>query len=148
MMQRKDVFMISRKSPLIYAYICCDGAAEAIDFYKRAFGAEERCRMPVSEGGPLGHAAVAIGDTVLFLADEYPQNGWLSPKRANGVTPSIVLAVDDCDAWLRRAVDAGATAEREITDGHDGRYGIVVDPYGHRWHIMTPNAQFGQQHTH
>jgi PhnB protein len=129
--------------PTVFTYICVDGAAAAIEFYKRAFGAQERCRLPVSEGGPLGHAELAIGNTVLFLADEYPQNNWLAPPHLAGTAASLVLAVDDCDAAFQRAIDAGATLERPITDGHDGRGGWLIDPYGHHWNVMTPGADFG-----
>ena len=107
--------------PAVFAYICVDGAAEAIDFYTRAFGAQERCRLPVSEGGPLGHAEIRIGNTVLFLADEYPQYNWLAPPHLAGNAASLVLAVEDCDAAFQRAIDAGATVHRPIADGHDGR---------------------------
>jgi PhnB protein len=124
------------------AYICVDGAAEAIAFYERAFGARERCRLPVSGGGPLGHAEVAIGDSVLFLADEYPPKNWRSPASLGANSASIVLSVDDCDATMKRAIDAGATLERPVADQPGGRGGWVIDPFGHHWNIMTPTPEF------
>lgn len=129
-------------NPRVMAYICVDGASDAIAFYQRAFGARERCRLPVSEGGPLGHAEVAIGDSVLFLADEYPQNNWRSPASLGANSASIVLAVDDCEAAMKQAIDAGATLERPIADQPGARGGWVIDPFGHHWNIMTPKPEF------
>ncbi len=129
--------MPKQQRPTIYAYICVKGAADAIEFYKRALGAEERVRLPVPTG-ELGHAELAIGSTILLLADEYPQNNWLAPASLAGSAASLVLTVDDCAAAVQRAVDAGATLERPIADGPGGRGGWLIDPYGHRWNIMTP----------
>jgi PhnB protein len=138
---------VPNRPPSIFAYICVDGASGAIDFYKRAFGAVERCRLPVSPDGPLGHAELQIGGAVLFLADEYPQNNWLAPPHLAGTSASLVLAVNDCDAAIQRALDAGATLERPVAEGHDGRGGWIIDPFGHRWNIMTPAADF-EAHRH
>ena len=125
-------------APHVTAYLCANGAAEAIEFYKRAFGAEERYRLPQPDG-TLGHAEIVIGDTVLFLSDEWAPYGVLSPLALKGNSVSFVLQVPDADAAFQRACDAGATVERPVVDTPHGRGGWVVDPFGHRWSIMTPN---------
>jgi PhnB protein len=123
----------------ITPHLVIDGASEAIEFYKRAFGAEELCRMPFP--GPdgrmkVGHAALQIGDSRLFLADECPQAGVTGPNGSSPVT--IHLYVTDADAVFGRAVEAGATVAMPLADMFWGdRYGQVVDPFGHRWSIAT-----------
>jgi uncharacterized glyoxalase superfamily protein PhnB len=115
------------------------GGAEAIEFYKRAFGAEELCRMPFP--GPdgqerLGHAELQIGDSRLFLADEFPEYGATGPNGHSPVT--IHLYVTDADAAFDRAVAAGATVTMPLADMFWGdRYGKLVDPFGHQWSIAT-----------
>lgn len=125
----------------VTAYLCAKGASDAIDFYKRAFGAEERYRM-TGDDGRIGHAEIAIGGTTLYLSDEWPEMGVLSPKTLKGNGVSFVLAVPDVAASWKRAIDAGAIVERELVDQPHGRGGWVVDPFGHRWSLMTPNAAF------
>ncbi|MEO9255945.1 MAG: VOC family protein, partial [Tepidiformaceae bacterium] len=93
----------------VTTYLCAKGAAEAIEFYKRAFGAEERYRIPW-EGG-IGHAEIVIGETVLYLSDEAPELGVLSPATLGGNSCTLVLAVPDLEAAFKRAVDAGATVQ-------------------------------------
>jgi PhnB protein len=123
----------------ITPHLVIDGASEAIEFYKRAFGAEELCRMPFP--GPdgqmkVGHAALQVGDSRLFLADECPQAGVTGPNGGSPVT--IHLYVTDADAVFGRAVEAGATVAMPLADMFWGdRYGQVVDPFGHRWSIAT-----------
>jgi PhnB protein len=112
-----------------------DGAA-AIDFYQRAFGAKERYRMTGPDGKSIAHAEIAIGNSIIMLADESPFGK--SPKTLGGVSVSIVLYVEDCDALFAQAVNAGAVVARELTDQFYGdRSGSVVDPSGHSWHLMT-----------
>ena len=125
----------------VTAYLCAKGASDAIDFYERAFGAKERYRLP-NPDGTLGHAEIEIGDTVLYLSDEAPALGVFSPSTLKGNSTSFVIDVPDCDAAFQRAVDAGATVERPMTDQPYGRSGWVVDPFGHRWSIMTGNPDF------
>ena len=125
----------------VAAYLCADGAADAIEFYKKAFGAEELYRLP-NPDGRLGHAEIKIGDTVLMLSDEWAEMKVLSPKKLSGTAESFVLDVDDADASFKRAVDAGAIVERPLTDAPYGRGGWVIDPFGHRWSIMTSNPNF------
>lgn len=125
----------------VTAYLCANGAANAIDFYKRAFGAEERYRI-ADPDGRLGHAEINIGDTTLYLSDEWAEHNVLSPLTLRGSSCSFVLSVDDADTAFQRAVDQGATVERPLKDEPYGRGGWVVDPFGHRWSIMTPNPNF------
>lgn len=122
-------------------YLCANPAASAIDFYKEAFGATERYRM-TGEDGRIGHAELTIGGTTLYLSDEWPEMGVRSPKSLGGNCVSFVVDVADVDAAWKRALDAGATIERPITDAPHGRGGWLVDPFGHRWSIMTPNPDF------
>lgn len=125
----------------VSTYLCVRGAAEAIDFYARAFGAEERYRLP-NPDGTLGHTEITIGDTLLMLSDEAPQLGVVSPLAQIGHCMSLVLDVDDVDAAWQRALAAGATVERPLKDEPYGRSGWLVDPFGHRWSLITPNPDF------
>ena len=125
----------------VSAYLCAKGAAEALEFYKAAFGATERYRW-VDKSGKIGHAEFMVGDTLLMISDEWEQYRVLSPKTLGGHAVSFVLEVPDADAAFRRALDAGAKVERPVTDAPYGRGGWVVDPFGHRWHVMTPNPSF------
>jgi PhnB protein len=118
-------------------HLVVKGASEAIDFYKRAFGAEELSRMPMpSPDGTmrLGHAELQIGDSKLFLADEFPEYGSVGPDGGSSVT--IHLYVTDANAAFARAVEAGATVSMPVSDMFWGdRYGKVIDPFGHHWSI-------------
>jgi PhnB protein len=117
-------------------YLTAKGAAEALDFYHRAFGAVERYRMPGATEGSVGHAEFVIGDSIIMIADESPYGK--SPLTLGGVSTSIVLYVEDVDSFFARAVAAGATVTRPIEDQFYGdRTGSLVDPFGHHWHIMT-----------
>ncbi len=121
----------------ITPHLVVKGASEAIEFYTRAFGAEELTRMPFP--GPdgrvkLGHAELRIGDSKLFLADEFPEHGATGPNGSSPVT--IHLYVTDADAAFERAIAAGATETMALADMPWGdRYGKVVDPFGHHWSI-------------
>ena len=118
-------------------HLICAGAAEAIDFYRRAFGAVETSRMPGPDG-KLIHAAVRIGDSALMLVDEMPQWGALGPKARGGTSVTIHLYVQDVDASFAQAVAAGATVTMPLADMFWGdRYGQVEDPFGHRWSLAT-----------
>jgi PhnB protein len=128
----------------VTTYFCAKGASDAIEFYKRAFGAEERYRIP-NPDGTLGHAEITIGDTLLMLSDEWPRGNVYSPKTLNGSSVSFVVDVDDVDGAFQRALDAGATVERPIRDEPFGRGGWLVDPFGHRWNIMKPNPNFNPE---
>jgi PhnB protein len=129
------------RTTTVTTYICIDGAAAAIDWYKHVFGAEERYRLPGPDG-KLGHAEIKIGETVIMLSDEAPDLGVRSPLRFDGSCVSLVLDVPDCDTAWKRAVDAGATVDRPLKDEPYGRGGWITDPFGHRWSIMTSNPDF------
>lgn len=118
-------------------HLACDGAADAIEFYKKAFGAVEFMRLPM-EDGRLMHAAVRIGDSMIMLVDENKEWGCLGPKSLGGTPVTIHLNVDDVDTVFATAVAAGATVKMPVADMFWGdRYGIVEDPFGHMWSIAT-----------
>jgi PhnB protein len=114
-------------------------AAEAIEFYKRAFGARERARMSSPDGQRIWHAELQIGDSRLMLSDEFPEmDQTRAPKSLGGTTHSLHLYVEDADATFQRAVAAGATVSAPLEDAFWGdRYGKVTDPFGHQWGIAT-----------
>lgn len=124
----------------VTAYLCASDASGAIAFYTNAFGAVEDYRM--EDGGRIGHAELAIGDTTLYISDEWPEMGVKSPLTLGGNSVSFVIDVPDVDAAFQRAVDAGATVERPIEDAPYARGGWVRDPFGHRWSIQTTNPDF------
>ena len=115
------------------------GADKAIDFYKKAFGAEEISRMTGPDGRSVMHAELKIGDSIFFLGDESPDQGALSPQTIGGTPVSLHLYVTDVDTAFKRAVDAGAQVKMPVTDMFWGdRYGKIQDPFGHGWGIATP----------
>lgn len=119
----------------LYAYLHVRDAARAIDFYTRAFGATELFRL-AEPTGRLGHAELDFGGTTLMLSDEYPELGIRGPQPGQSTSVTIHLHVDDADAVLEQAVEAGATLERAAEDHFYGeRSGTVRDPFGHRWLI-------------
>lgn len=121
----------------ITPYLVLKGAAEALAFYAKAFGAVETVRMP-GPGGSVMHAEVRIGDSMLMLSDEFPDWGQLGPLARGGSTCTIMLYVEDCDATFQRAVAAGCTATMPPTDEFWGdRFAKVTDPFGHQWAIST-----------
>lgn len=118
-------------------YLIIRDAAKAIEFYKKAFGAVERFRMPMPDG-KLAHAEIQIGDSVVMIADENPDWGVVSPQTLNGSPVSVFLYVPDVDATFQQAVAAGASEAMPVADMFWGdRYGKVVDPFGHKWDIAT-----------
>ena len=118
-------------------YLAVDDAAEAIEYYKKAFGAKERVRMEAPEGR-IGHAELEIGDSLVMLSDPFPQATTRSPKELGGTSASIFLYVEDVDAVVKQAVDTGATITMEVADQFWGdRFGSVQDPFGHLWSIAT-----------
>jgi PhnB protein len=113
------------------------GADDAIDFYKRAFGAEEIHIMRGPDGG-VAHAEIRIGDSMIMLGEENPAWGTKSPLSTNGTPSSLHLYVDNADAAFDRAVKAGATVSQPLEDAFWGdRYGKITDPFGHSWGIAT-----------
>ena len=118
-------------------YLTVDGATEAIEFYKRAFGAKERMRMSTPMG-TIGHAELEIGDSVLMIADPMPQSTVKPPKELGGTSVGLFLYVGDVDEVARQVVDAGGTVTMPVEDQFWGdRFGVVADPYGHQWQIAT-----------
>ena len=118
-------------------YLIVRGAAAAIEFYKKAFGATELFRMD-GPGGKIGHAEIRIGDSPIMLADEHPEMGAKSPQSFGGSPISIMLYVEEVDAVVGRAVAAGAKVTRPIEDKFYGdRSGCLEDPFGHTWHVST-----------
>jgi len=119
-------------------YIVVDGAADAIDFYKKAFGASEVLRMPM--GDKIGHAEIKIGDSHVMLADEFPERDIRGPKARGGATSSLMIYLTDVDAAFQRALDAGGKVDpgMEVKDQFYGdRSGTLVDPFGHKWTLST-----------
>ena len=123
----------------VTAYLCCNGAARALEFYARAFGAEELSRMEGPDG-TLGHAEMKIGDTVLFVSDEWPEGKVFDPNHHGGSAVSFVIDVPQADAAFAHAVESGCTVDRPVRDEPFGRAGWVVDPWGYHWCIFSPPA--------
>ena len=118
-------------------YLIIEGAADAIEFYKQAFGAVELFRMPGPDG-KIGHAEIKIGDSPIMLADAYPDMGYKGPKSLGGSPVSLMIYVEDVDTVFNRAVDAGATVKEGVSDKFYGdRMGTLIDPFGHVWHVST-----------
>ncbi len=118
-------------------YLAVDKATEAIEFYKRAFGAKERSRM-LGPDGTIGHAELEIGDSLVMLSDPFPQSSVRPPKELGGTSASVFMYVEDVDAVVAKAVGAGATITMEVEDQFWGdRFGTVADPFGHQWSIAT-----------
>ena len=118
-------------------YLTLNDAARAIDFYKRAFGAQEVMRMN-GPGGKIGHAEIKIGDSIIMLANEMPGSGSRSPQSLSGTTAGIFLYVENADAVFNQAVSAGAKVEAPLADMFWGdRFGSLKDPFGHSWSVAT-----------
>ena len=121
-------------------YLSIKGAAAALEFYKRAFGAEEIYRLAMPDGR-IGHAEIQIGNSRIMMADEMPEMPDAiakSPTSLGGTTSGLCIYVGDVDARFQRAVDAGATVKRPVKDQFYGdRSGTVEDPFGHLWTIST-----------
>lgn len=113
-------------------------AARAIEFYKKAFGAQEVMRMPSPDGKRIWHAELRIGDSLFYLSDEMPNSTTHAPSREHPATASLALYVEDADALFQRAVGAGATTVMPVQEMFWGdRMGVVTDPFGHSWMVMT-----------
>lgn len=141
-LQRRAIMTTTLKSVAQHTratapYLSVRNATNAIEFYKRAFGATETTRL-TEPGGRIGHAEIVIGDGPVYLADEYPEYGIVGPQTLGGAGVTMHLYVDDVDAFVRQAVSAGATLERPVEDQFYGdRSGKLVDPFGHSWMIST-----------
>jgi PhnB protein len=118
-------------------YLTVNNGAQAIEFYKRAFGATEIFRM-AGPPGKIGHAELKIGDSMIMLSDEFPMGGTKSPQSLGGTTSSVFLYVPDIDAAFRQAVAAGAKSDMEPANMFWGdRFGKLTDPFGHSWAMAT-----------
>ncbi len=119
-------------------HLVVKGAVDAIAFYKKAFGAEEIRRMMGPDGKSIMHAELKIGDSRLFLVDEFPQMKCLGPQSIGGTPVTIHVYVEDVDVAFKKAVDAGAQVTMPVADMFWGdRYGVLTDPFGHAWSIAT-----------
>ena len=118
-------------------YLAVDDASAAIEYYKKAFGAKERGRMEAPDG-KIGHAELEIGDSLVMLSDPMPQATTRPPSEVGGTTAGVFLYVEDVDAVVKKAVDAGATITMEVADQFWGdRFGSIKDPFGHIWSVAT-----------
>ena len=118
-------------------YLAVDDAEKAIEYYKKAFGAEETVRMNGSDGR-IGHAELKIGDSHIMLSDPFPQSSTKPPAELGGSSVSIFMYAEDVDAVVQKAVDQGATVTMEVEDQFWGdRFGSITDPFGHNWSIAT-----------
>lgn len=135
--EKSQVEAVPNGMHTVTPHLICAGAADAIEFYKKAFSAEELCRMPMPDG-KIMHAAVRIGDSMIMLVDEMPDWNCLGPNARGGSPVTIHLQVADSDGVFEQAVKAGATVKMPLDDMFWGdRYGIVTDPFGHNWLIAT-----------
>jgi PhnB protein len=118
-------------------YLIIKGAADAIEYYKKAFGATELMRFP-APGGKIGHAEIKIGDSPIMLADEYPDMGYKSPQTLGGSPVSIMIYVEDVDTVFKQAIGVGGKVQQAVQDKFYGdRSGTLEDPFGHIWHVAT-----------
>jgi len=118
-------------------YITVKDAPEALDFYCRAFGAQQLYRL-VGPDGRIGHAEIRLGDSTVMLSDEYPEFGALSPVSVGGSPVKFYLAVEDADAFAAKAVAEGATLLRPVENQfHGNRSGLLADPFGHHWFVAS-----------
>jgi PhnB protein len=141
-MKGKD--MSSRIKPIpsgfhtLTPHLVVKGASKAIEFYKKAFGAEEITRAPGPDGKSLMHADLKIGDSHVFLVDEFPEMDCRGPQTVGGTPVTIHMYVEDVDAAFSKALAAGAQVKMPLSDMFWGdRYGVLVDPFGHSWSLAT-----------
>ena len=136
-MAKPNIKPIPEGMHTVTPHLVCAGAADAIEFYKKAFNAVDMARIPQPDG-KIMHASIRIGDSVVMLVDEFPDWGMRGPKSLGGSPVTIHLYVEDVDAFAERAVGAGATITMPIADMLWGdRYGQLEDPFGHRWSVAT-----------
>ena len=129
----------------ITPYLYIKGAANALEFYKKVFGGTEKYRMTM-EDGRLGHAEIKIGDSVIMMADEYPERNVRGPQSLGGTSVGLMVFVEDVDAVANRFVAAGGKVERPVQDQFYGdRSGTFADPFGHTWTIATHKEDLSPQ---
>jgi PhnB protein len=135
---KRKVKPIPEGHPTVTPCLTVHDAAQVIEFYKEAFGAEERYRMPTPDGKLVAHAELKIGDSVFMLADEMPGQGCSAPPSFGGSPVNFYVYVKDVDAAFQRAVDAGATVKEPVKNAFWGdRMGQVIDPSGYLWMLAT-----------
>jgi PhnB protein len=123
--------------PRVTTYLAIDGADDAIEFYKKIFGATERMRMPAPDGR-IGHAEIQIGDSVIMMADASPEMNFVDPKKLGNTPVTLTIYVEDVDKTFKAALKAGAKETQPVEDKFYGdRAGQFDDPWGHRWNVMT-----------
>ncbi len=117
-------------------YLVVDGAAQALEYYKQAFGATELFKM--EHEGKIAHAEMKIGDSPFMLSDEHPEQGFKGPKSLGGSAVGLMIYVEDCDAVFKKAIEAGGAETKPVQDQFYGdRSGSIKDPFGHIWTIST-----------
>jgi uncharacterized glyoxalase superfamily protein PhnB len=122
----------------ITPYLVAKGAPQAIEFYKKVFGAQEKYRLSGPDGKSILHAELLIGDSHFFLTEEMPEMGSLGPTSTGGSPVTLYVYFDDVDAVFNRAVEAGAQVKMQLADMFWGdRYGVITDPFGHVWSLAT-----------
>jgi PhnB protein len=127
-------------------HLVVKGASKAIEFYKKAFGAQEIGRLTAPDGKTVMHADLKIGDSHVFLADEFPEMGCRGPESVGGTSVTIHMYVEDVDAAFNKAVAAGAQVRMPVSDMFWGdRYGVLADPFGHAWSIATHKEDLSPQ---
>jgi PhnB protein len=132
-----DVKPVPDGYPRVTPYLAVDGAADAIEFYGKVLGTRERMRMPGPDG-KIGHAELELGDSVIMLADEFPDMGHRGPKSLGGTPVTITVYVEDVDDAFQRAIEEGAKELRPVENQFYGdRSGQFEDPFGHRWNVST-----------
>jgi PhnB protein len=132
-----DVKPVPDGYPRVTPYLAVDGAADAIEFYGKVLGTRERMRMPGPDG-KIGHAELELGDSVIMLADEFPDMGHRGPKSLGGTPVTITVYVEDVDDAFQRAIEEGAKELRAVENQFYGdRSGQFEDPFGHRWNVST-----------
>lgn len=131
-----DVKPIPEGYHSVTPYLCVKGAVDAIEYYKKAFGATELFRM--EHDGKIGHAEIKIGDSPIMLADEFPEMGFVSPATLGGSPVGIMIYVDDVDTIYKQAIAAGGVEKKPVQDQFYGdRSGTLADPFGHVWTVAT-----------
>lgn len=121
----------------ITPYLCCKRAADALEFYKAAFGAAETLRW-LDDAGRISHSEMQVGSSTIFVADEHPEAGILSPETIGGSPVTLVLEVADVDRTFATAIASGATELRPLKTESYGRNGKLRDPFGHEWMVFSP----------
>lgn len=131
--------MSNHAATTLIPHLCCRNASDAVEFYQKALGAETLGGVFKSPDGKVMHAALQVNGVTFYLVDEMPEHAVVSPLALDGSPVSLYLRVPDCDSLYARAVAAGCTVKTPLQNMFWGdRYGLVVDPYGHKWEIATP----------